>query len=151
MLNHIWSLFTKAGSLWVAWIETTWLKGKSLWQISIPKNCSRSWKKLLKLRDVAKPFLSFKVGDGLNIFFWHDRWHPAGYLLDSFGTRAVYDLGLSLESKLSAIIRNGTWFSPYARSDTIVEMQSRLPEVKIEDANLPIWSSNNGVYSCAST
>jgi hypothetical protein len=31
MLNHIWSLFTKAGSLWVAWIEANWLKGRSLW------------------------------------------------------------------------------------------------------------------------
>jgi len=26
MLNHIWSLFAKAGSLWVAWVESTWLK-----------------------------------------------------------------------------------------------------------------------------
>lgn len=76
---------------------------------------------------------------------------PAGYLLDSFGTRVVYDSGLSLDFKLSAIIRDGTWCWPYARSDTIVEIQSRLPELMLEDADLPVWSSNNGVYSCAST
>jgi hypothetical protein len=68
MLNHIWTLFTKAGSLSVAWIEVNWLKGKSLWQVFIPKDCSWSWKKL-KLRDVAKKFLSYKVGDGSRNFF----------------------------------------------------------------------------------
>jgi hypothetical protein len=49
MLNHIWNLFSKAGSLWVAWVEANWLKGRSLWQISIPQACSWSWKKILKL------------------------------------------------------------------------------------------------------
>jgi hypothetical protein len=29
MLNHNWSLFTKAGSLWVARVKSTWLKGRS--------------------------------------------------------------------------------------------------------------------------
>jgi hypothetical protein len=61
MLNHIWNLFAQAGSICVAWVETNWLKGKSLWQISIPKNCSWSWKKLLKLREVANEFLRFKI------------------------------------------------------------------------------------------
>jgi len=49
MLNHIWNLFTKAGSLWVAWIESNSLKGRSLLQVSIPVSCSWSWKKILKL------------------------------------------------------------------------------------------------------
>jgi len=73
MLNHIWNLFAKAGSLWVAWIEANWLKGRSLWQLPIPKTCSWSWKKLLQLRDVAKTFLRFQVGDGSKIFLWHDH------------------------------------------------------------------------------
>lgn len=29
MLKHIWSLFAQAGSIWVAWVEENWLKGKS--------------------------------------------------------------------------------------------------------------------------
>jgi hypothetical protein len=66
----------------VAWIEENRLKGKSFWQVSIPNDCSWCWKKLLKLRNIAKQFLSFKVGSGSQIFFWHDKWHPTGYLLD---------------------------------------------------------------------
>jgi hypothetical protein len=70
MLNQIWTLFTKAGSLWVAWIKIKWLKGKSLRQVSIPKDCSWSWKKLLKLRNDAKKFMSFKIGMVLVFFFF---------------------------------------------------------------------------------
>jgi hypothetical protein len=62
MLNHIWSLFTKASSLWVAWVEANWLKGRSLWQIPIPQACSWSWNKLLKLEDIAKSFIRFLCG-----------------------------------------------------------------------------------------
>lgn len=31
ILNHIWNLFAKAGSLWVAWVNIIWLKGRSVW------------------------------------------------------------------------------------------------------------------------
>jgi hypothetical protein len=29
MLNHIWNLFSKAGSLWVAWTKANWLNGRN--------------------------------------------------------------------------------------------------------------------------
>jgi len=151
MLNHIWSLFAKAGSLWVAWVESTWLKGRSFWQIPIPQACSWSWKRLLKLCDIAKLFIRFKVGNGSRIFLWFDQWHPFGYLLDNLGHRVVYDAGFPVGSKLSAIIRNGSWFWPYARSDTIVAIQSKLTDVPIGNTNLPVWKSSNGIYSCSAT
>lgn len=37
MLNHIWSLFVRTGYLWV---DTTWLRGRSFWHISIPSSYS---------------------------------------------------------------------------------------------------------------
>jgi hypothetical protein len=47
MLNHIWSLFARAGSLWVAWVDSTWLKGKSFGispflvpVLGVGRNCS---------------------------------------------------------------------------------------------------------------
>jgi len=44
MLHHIWTLFVRSGSLWVAWVEKSLLKGNSFWQVSIPQNGSWSWK-----------------------------------------------------------------------------------------------------------
>jgi len=124
---------------------------KSLWQVSIPNDCSWCWKKLLKLRDIAKQFLSFKVGSGSQIFFWHDKWHPTGYLLDCFGFCAVHDSSIPLDAKVSKIIKGGDWYWPFARSNTIVEIQSRLPVILIGGEDLAVWHSPNGAYSCAAT
>jgi hypothetical protein len=91
MLRHIWNLFAQGrfalGGM--AWVDKNWLKGRSFWQISIPQSCSWSWKQILKLREVAKRFLKFKVGDGNRIFLWLDDWHPDGCLLDKYGCQAV--------------------------------------------------------------
>jgi len=65
-------------------------------------------------------------------------------LLDTFGYRIVYDSGFPLQSKLDVIIKNGKWFWPRARSNAIVEVQSRLPDVDIGDADLPMWNSRSG-------
>jgi hypothetical protein len=151
MLRHIWNLFSRAGSLWVAWVKENWLRGRSFWQIPIPQSCSWCWKQLLKLRNLAKRFLSFKVGDGRNIFLWLDVWHPDGCLLDSYGPRVIYDAGSSLNAKLSTIIRNGDWFWPFARSDKIVELQSKLSEVVIGEVDQPIWNCKQGSYVCSAT
>jgi predicted transcriptional regulator len=149
MLNHIWNLFTKAGSLLVAWINANMLKGRCLWEISIPNSCSWSRKKLLKLHDIAKPFISLKVGNGSRVFLWFDHWHPAGYLLETFGHRIVHDLGFPLRSKLEVAIKNGEWNWPPARSDALVVIQSKLFEVGIGDTNLAVWNAKNGQYTCA--
>jgi hypothetical protein len=97
-----------------------WLKGRSLWQVPVPQSCSWSWKKLLKLREVAKTFIQFQVGDGSSIFLWHDHWHLAGYLLERYGYRVIYDYGLSKNARLSSIIKNKDWFWQGARSDDLV-------------------------------
>lgn len=83
------------------------VEGRSFWQVPIPHTCSWSWKKILKLKGDAKDFLTFKVGDGSNIFLWFDSWHPAGYLFDWYGYRTVYYAGSAIGPKLSSIIRNG--------------------------------------------
>jgi hypothetical protein len=151
MLSHIWSIFAQSGSLWVAWIETNWLKGRSLWHIPIPKSCSWSWKKLLKLRDVAKNFLSFKVGNGQDISLWFGDWHPVGRLIDSYGFRMVYDSGIGLDARVSSVLQNGNWVWPPARSDHLVDIQSRLSGIDLGDVDMPVWKSKSGVYSCAET
>lgn len=79
-LKLIWNLFSKSGSLWVAWCRNHKLKRKCFWRLSSNSPGSAMWKQLLKLRNTAKQFLSCKVGDGKNCSFWFDTWTPFGQL-----------------------------------------------------------------------
>jgi hypothetical protein len=65
----------------------------------------------------------------------------ASCLLEKFDFRAVYDAGSYVEAKVSSIIRNGDWFWPCAHSDSIVAIQSRLSEVELGVADVPLWTS----------
>lgn len=79
-------------------------------------------------------------------------WHPAGVLLEKYGHRAVYDAQSRLEARLSTVLINGVWCQRPARSDALVEIQGRLPEIKIGDCDTPIWSaSKKGSYVSSDT
>jgi hypothetical protein len=106
---------------------------------------------LSKLRCIAKQFLSFKVGDGKKIFLWYDIWHPEGCLFDKFGFRTIYDAGRSIGPKVSSITRDNNWYWPSARSENLVLILSRLPEISLGGENVPIWRSSSGKYSCSQT
>jgi hypothetical protein len=105
----------------------------------------------LKLRSIAKQFLSFKVGDGSKIYLWFDLWHPDGYLVDRYGYEVIYDAGSKIGPRVSSIIREGDWYWPSARSKDLVKIQSCLPEIPIGGEDLPVWKSSTGKFSSAQT
>jgi hypothetical protein len=132
-------------------VETTWLKGRSFWHVPIPSSCSWSLKKLLKVREFAQKSIRFSIGRDNRVFLWWDHWHPDGCLLEKYGYRAMYNAGSHVDARVSSIIRNGEWYWPAARSDQLVQIQSRLPEIPIGESDQPIWNSKKGLYSCADT
>ena len=73
-------------------------------EVSIPQTCTWSWRKWLKLRDEAKHFVSFDVGNGKNIYLWFDAWHPDGVLYEKYGHRVIDDAHRKLEARLESII-----------------------------------------------
>jgi hypothetical protein len=91
--------------------------------------------------------LRFEVGNGDNIHLWLDWWHPVGILIEQYGFRTVYDAHSHIEAKLSTFICNGEWNWGPARSDYIVVIQARLPEVKLGTCDKPVWTaSKRGSY-----
>ncbi|XP_062152014.1 uncharacterized protein LOC133860417 [Alnus glutinosa] len=127
------------------------MENSKISELTEKPSCSWSWKKILKLQDIAKSFIRFKVGRGNKVFLWLDNWHPAGCLLDKYGYRIVHDSGFPLHAKLDVIMKNGAWFWPYARSDDLVEIQSQLHTVEVGDADEPVWNSRSGIHKCSDT
>ncbi|PKI33478.1 hypothetical protein CRG98_046127 [Punica granatum] len=65
-----------SGSLWVAWVHAPLVKGRNIWSLKIPRDCSWSWRKILQLRSTAQSLREKKGGDGSSISFWfrNGRW-----------------------------------------------------------------------------
>ena len=73
-------------SLWGDWVKHNLLRKKSFWEVNGKTQAgSWMWRKMLKLRDVAKSFYMKAVGNGRHTSFWYDRWSNLGVLMDVLG------------------------------------------------------------------
>jgi hypothetical protein len=109
---------------------------------------------LLKLRGPARDFLRFEVGTGSNIHLWVNARHPFGALVDKFGyrDRVIYDSHSKLEAKLESVLKQEEWCWRPARSEELVAIQSKLPNVPIGVVDKPIWTiARSGTYVYADT
>lgn len=92
-LKLIWRLLN-GKSLWSKWIKENLMKKKSFWEVNVKsQNGSWMWRKLLKLREIAKGFYRKEVGNGRHTSFWFDNWSEIGVLFDLLGARGFIDLG----------------------------------------------------------
>lgn len=70
-LKLLWLLFFRSGSIWVAWFTKTILSDykSNLWTIKEKQSHSFAIKKLLRVRDLAYPWIKIKIGDGRSARF----------------------------------------------------------------------------------
>jgi hypothetical protein len=152
ILRHVWALFTRSGSLWVAWVKANLIKGRCFRLLKVSHDSAWSWRKILKLWEVAKNFLKFQVGDGTNISLWMDNWHPEGVLNDKYGFWVIDDARSCIDAKLSSVIRGKDWHWNPARSDDLVATQSGLSFAKIGLVDNPLrLPSRKFKYTCKDT
>ena len=65
IIHYLWLIVNKdETSLWSSWVLRTVIKRKHFWVLPIPFDCSWIWRQVLLLRDKAKPFITYVVGDG---------------------------------------------------------------------------------------
>ena len=84
-LKLIWRMLW-GKSLWGDWIKHNLLRKRIFWEVNGNTQAgSWMWKKMLKLRDVAKSFYMKAVGNGRHTSFWYDRWSDLGVLMDVLG------------------------------------------------------------------
>lgn len=93
----------------VTWVNVNLIKGRCFWLLKVPQYSTWSWRKILKLRDIANNFLKFQVGDGSTISLWMESWRPDGNLFDKYGFTVIYDARSKIDAKLSNVIRDWNW------------------------------------------
>jgi hypothetical protein len=107
----------------------------------------------LKLRvEAKKKKMQFDVGNGRKIHLWTDWWHPSGVLLDESGYQVISYAHSRLDARLSTVITDGEWFWGPARSDSLVEIQSKLSMLTLGGNDIPKWMVyKSGNYCSADT
>ncbi|XP_023635728.1 uncharacterized protein LOC111829911 [Capsella rubella] len=104
------------------------------------------WKQLLKLRDIAKTFLSCKIGDGTSCSFWFDNWTPFGDLITFLGPEAHRRMGLPLDSTVAKARSTNGWIFRGARTNNAQLLLSHLAEIDIQldVKDIYLWAKPNG-------
>ncbi|GJZ97902.1 cation/H(+) antiporter 24-like protein [Tanacetum coccineum] len=82
--THIWSLLLRKESLWVKWIHTYKLNGRTFWEIPLRATISA----------------------------WFDNWCALSPLASFISNRDIYRAGLGLSAKVNEIIDSGMWSWP---------------------------------------
>ena len=154
-LKYIWALVqTEPQSLWIKWIHTYMLKFRSFWAVNPPAVCSWYWRKLLKLRPMARNMIKYRIGNGCNTSLWYDHWHPKGPLLEKYGSRVMYDAALPKDAKVDMVIQDEDWSWPITNTLELMEIRRELTQLpKPSRSNdRVIWTpSPNGKFNLTHT
>ncbi|CAA7013744.1 unnamed protein product [Microthlaspi erraticum] len=104
------------------------------------------FRKVLKLRPKVLSFLSIKIGNGENSFFWWDPWTPFGSLINFLGSQGPANLGIPLHSLVKDYISGDGWILPPARSDLQVEVFSYISSITPSlESDTPIWKVDDQI------
>ncbi|GKB93629.1 putative reverse transcriptase domain, reverse transcriptase zinc-binding domain protein [Tanacetum coccineum] len=110
--SYIWSLITCKESLWVKWIHTYKLNGRSFWEIPLRGKMSWGWHKILQVCQTVHPFIWYHLRKGDTASTWFDNWCVLSPLSNIISNRDIYGAGLRLNAKVNDIIRHGSWCWP---------------------------------------
>ena len=119
-----------------------------------PAVCSWYWRKLLKLRHLARNMIQNKIGNGCNTSLWYDNWHPKGPLLEKYGSRVIYDAALPKDAKVAMVIQDEDWSWPITNTLELMEIRRELTQLPkpSRSSDVVIWSpSPNGKFNLAHT
>ena len=104
VLKLIWRMLSGA-SLWGKWVESSLLKQRTFWEISEKSQIgSWMWRKMVKMRDVARSFHKKELGSGEATSFWFDDWSARGSIFTLLGERGIVDMGISREATVKEAV-----------------------------------------------
>lgn len=104
--------------------------------------------KLFNLGPSVYPYIRHVIGDGEDMSFWFDSWHPIGPPHQKFSRKLLYALGLSEGSKVAQFFKGRDWQWPQGREFNLKVRRLNLA-TPICFASLP--DSSGSIYWTTST
>ncbi|WZZ09772.1 hypothetical protein YC2023_095693 [Brassica napus] len=128
---------SRSDSLWVAWVKRHYIPPNLFWTADFTTVGSWIWRWLMKLRDLARPFLLTNVVSGRNTSFWHDNWTTDGPILSTTGPTGPMVSGIPIDASVASAVTNGDWnISSRSRHSVLRYIRSVLP-AQAPDVNSP--------------
>ncbi|XP_022030835.1 uncharacterized protein LOC110931762 [Helianthus annuus] len=112
MAFHVWSIITNRESLWVAWMHSYPLRGRTLWNCKPVTNCCWSWRKIIQIRSEFRRCIWVKLGNGNSTSAWYDFWCDGGPLCSFLSPRVITRAGFGLADTVQDVYGDGTWNWP---------------------------------------
>ncbi|GKD86986.1 hypothetical protein Tco_1358140 [Tanacetum coccineum] len=142
----------REGGLGIRRLETL------LWEIPIRGKLSWGWRKILQVRQLARPYFWYRLGDGANASAWFDNWCSVSPLADRISNRDIYGAGFNRSAKVWDHMKGFTGLSNIPSDlDSIVgfiSLMTKMRSVRSVITKLVfatscyfIWQErNNGIF-----
>ncbi|PWA52589.1 reverse transcriptase zinc-binding domain-containing protein [Artemisia annua] len=101
--------------MWVRWIHAYKLKNRSVLDVSLISDVSWGWRMLLQIRNIVRPYIWYKIGNGEKAsVVWFDTWEVLCPLMDHVSYRAISNVGFDHQETVAAVISDGSWTWPHS-------------------------------------
>lgn len=149
-LRLIWRIFNESQSLWVDWVRHFLLRSESFWDIRDTGLGSWVWRKMLKMRTLAKQFLRMEIHNGQSTRFWTNIWHPSGRLIEVAGESGTQKLGISRSALVCEVRTQTCWAFRRTRDRLLREIISSIETHQLSDArnsrDIVLWRKNENEF-----
>ncbi|KAL0749205.1 hypothetical protein Bca101_031208 [Brassica carinata] len=133
------------GSLWVAWIKKNVIGDKIFWTADFRNSGSWIWKRLISLRDIARPRIHCQVESGNEALFWHDNWTDAGPLIYLSGPLGPMVTEIDIMATVSQAVSNSQWTLPRGRHLIVRRIRDALtnqtPPFPSTSSDIFLWQN----------
>ncbi|GJY17397.1 uncharacterized protein Tco_0388888, partial [Tanacetum coccineum] len=145
MTKHIWNIVVRKESMWVRWIHAYKLKSRSFWDVPIMSNVSWGWRKILQIRNLVRPHLWHKIGNGKNTSAWFDLWCEQGPICNHLSVRSITREGFNLLESVKDIVHEGSWTWPSTWNMLFPVLNHVTPLILFEDiVDQVLWKTSDG-------
>ncbi|KAJ9536436.1 hypothetical protein OSB04_un000394 [Centaurea solstitialis] len=138
--KQLWDLLSKRETLWVRWIWRFRILNGSLWSIIPRPHWSWTFRKMLTVLPMIRPFIFSLLGDGHHTNAWEDVWMGTQPLSRLITYRQFSRLGFDRLTEARVVIStlNGEWPPDWLSSNPIAFAQ-QVPTLDDSRQDVLTW------------